>query len=212
MTFVATLPSRHVTPNDTPAESPKVVAFQGERGAYGDLAITAMWGAGGADGEILRERCWTFEGVIAAVARGGADAGVLPVHNVIVGAIPGVEALIEGGGVQRVGDVTVPIRHALLGIPGSTRDRIRVVMSHPVALAQCRTFLDRHPQFVRRERYDTAGAAREVAAHGSLGEGAIADVGCAERYGLEVLARDIGDRRDNATRFAVIVRAGHVRR
>ncbi len=206
MTLLATTPwTFQAMPNDRVLTSTRVVAFQGERGAYGDLAIEAVWGRSGGR-EVLRERCWTFEGVIAAVTRGCADAGVIPVHNVIVGAIPGAEQMIGRADVERVGEVTVPIRHALLGITGSTLDDIRIAMSHPVALAQCGAFLRQHPLVVSRERYDTAGAAREVAAHQSLGEAAIADVSCAKRYGLTVLARDIGDRSDNATRFAIIVR------
>ncbi len=207
MTLLAALSTGHQVPNEAQLDDPRVVAFQGERGAYGDLAIEAMWGQR-AHGAILRERCWTFDDVVAAVVRGCADAGVLPVHNVIVGAVPGIQELLDRSDVRHVAEVTVPIRHALLGVPGATRDTIQVVMSHPVALAQCNAFLAGYPHIVRRARYDTAGAAREVAAHGVVGEGAIADVGCAKRYGLEVLARGIGDRSDNATRFAVIVRTG----
>lgn len=195
------LPVRDILPNDERVETPRVVAFQGERGAYGDLAIEARWGNG-----VLRERCWDFDGVLAAVSRGCADAGVLPVHNVIVGAIPGVEAAIARSGLVRGEEITVPVRHVLLGIPGSDLSTIVTVMSHRVALEQCGRFLKSHPWVMSRVRYDTAGAAREVAAHRSLGEAAIASEACASRYSLQVLARDIGDRFDNATRFVVVTK------
>ena len=182
---------------------PRVVAFQGERGAYGDLAIERVWGD-----DVLRERCWQFDDVLAAVECGVADAGVLPVHNAIVGEIPGVEEAIRRSGLRRVGEVTVPVRHCLLVPQRSGIGELRRVFSHPVALAQCRAFLARHPHIRACESYDTAGAAREVAARRSPAEGAIAAEGCAARYGLAVVARDIGDRADNCTRFAVVARAG----
>ncbi|MEO7963782.1 MAG: prephenate dehydratase domain-containing protein [Gemmatimonadaceae bacterium] len=193
-------PGLHASrPNEE--RSPRVVAFQGERGAYGDLAIDQRWGS-----DVLREPCWDFEGVIASVVRGAADAGVLPVTNVIVGNIPGVKDAIARSGLQRVDTVTVPVRHCLLGVRGSDVSRIRIASSHAVALAQCAYFFARHAEIEARARYDTAGAAREVAARRTLGEAAVASAECAARYGLVILERDIGDRSDNATTFAVIVR------
>lgn len=181
----------------------RVVAFQGERGAYGDSAIDQLWGEA-----ILRECCRDFAGVVAAVQRGVAEAGVLPVRNAIVGEIPGVEDAITRSGLRRVGEVTVPVRHCLLARSGSELGEVRLVYSHPVALAQCRAFFARHPELRACESYDTAGAARDVAARRSPTEGAIAAEACAARYGLTILARDVGDRPDNWTRFAVVVRAG----
>lgn len=181
----------------------RVVAFQGERGAYGDLAIDTLWGT-----SIRRECCRDFAGVLEAVQRGDAVAGVLPVYNAIVGRIPGVDEAIARSGVRRAGEVTVPVRHCLLAALGSELGTLRLVFSHPVALAQCRAFLARHPTLESRESFDTAGAARDVAARGSPSEGAIAPEGCAERYGLAIVARDIADRADNWTRFAVVARAG----
>lgn len=178
-----------------------VVAFQGERGAYGHLAIDQLWG-----GRAWVLPCWSFGDVIAAVERGSAGYAVLPVHNEIIGAIPGVREAIEEAGLEQVGVVRQAVRHCLLGRPGSTLVDISAVYSHPAALAQCRAFLSRHPAMVPREAYDTAGAARDVAARGRRHEAAIASEGCAERYGLQLLARDVGDRDDNATTFAILRR------
>lgn len=180
-----------------------VVAFQGERGAYGHLAIERLWGA-----RAWLLPCWSFSDVIAALEQGKAEYGVLPVHNEIIGAIPGVAAAIEEGGLDVIGEVRQAVRHCLLAPSGSTPDGVTAVFSHPAALAQCRTFLSRHPAMVPREAYDTAGAARDVAARGMRHEAAIAAESCAERYELQLLARDIGDRDDNATVFAVVRRSG----
>ena len=178
-----------------------VVAFQGERGAYAHLAIESVWGD-----RAWVMPAWTFERVVQEVRSGSATYGVLPVHNVIVGEIPGVQGLIEGARLLVAAEVTVPVRHCLLGVAGSTMDEVREACSHPVALQQCRGFFDRFPAIAMCEGYDTAGCAREVSARGRRWQAAIADGGCAERYGLHMLARDIGDRADNATRFALVTR------
>jgi prephenate dehydratase len=109
-------------------------------------------------------------------------------------------------GLLVVGEVIRPIRHFLLGVPGSSLDGLRRVISHPVALAQCGNFLSKHPDLEVLAVYDTAGAAREVAEGGDSKVAAIAAHAAAERYGLDVLANDLQDRSDNQTRFVVIRR------
>lgn len=179
-----------------------VVAFQGERGAYGHLAIERLWGT-----RAWLLPCWSVDDVVTAVIRGKAEYAVLPVHNEIIGEIPGVRQAIEGAGLDVVGEMRQPVCHALLAPSGSTLNDLSAVYSHPAALAQCRAFLSRFPGMIPHEAYDTAGAARDVAARGFRHEAAIAAEGCAERYGLQLLARDVGDRDDNATDF-VVVRGG----
>lgn len=178
-----------------------IVAFQGELGANGHLAIEGLWGA-----RAWLVPCRTFSDVIASVERGDADFAVLPVHNEIIGEIPGIRRAIEEAGLDVLGEVRQEVRHALLGQPGATIDELTDVYSHPAALAQCRDFLARHLNLTPRESHDTAGAARDVAAGGHRHEGAIADEGCAARYGLQLLSRGVGDIEDNATWFAVVRR------
>lgn len=178
-----------------------VVAFQGERGAYGHLAIERLWGA-----RAWVLPCWSFPDVIARLEQGRAEFAVLPVRNEIIGEIPGIQESIEDAELEIVGELRLPVRHCLLALPESRLGDITSVFSHPAALAQCAKFLGEHPNITPREAFDTAGSARNVAARGRRDEGAIAAEGCAERYGLQVLVRNVGDRDDNATVFAVVRR------
>jgi prephenate dehydratase len=144
--------------------------------------------------------------VATAVASGVADYGVLPVWNAIIGAIPGVAEVLARTPLTVDREVVVPIVHCVLAPPGATLDGLRAVFSHPAAIGQCRQFFAARPGVTPAECYDTAGAARDVAARRRFDEGAIAGEHCAARYGLEVLAREVGDRPDNWTRFAVLSR------
>ena len=76
-----------------------------------------------------------------------------------------------------------------------------------MALAQCERFLRAHPHLAAHAAYDTAGAARDVAARGDPTAAAIASRPAAERYGLEVISADVEDRPDNQTRFVAVARA-----
>ncbi len=186
-----------------PAYRPRV-AFQGESGAFSELAATQMWG-----GSVHFVPSTTFEDVLRAVDAGAADYGVIPVENTTIGAVPGSrEALAAFPGLIPVEETVVAVRHCLLSLPGSTLDSLERVLSHAAALAQCRTFLARHPHLEPVEFYDTAGAAREVARRADPHAAAIAGRHVAERYGLHVVVADIADSLENFTRFVAVAPRG----
>lgn len=180
------------------------VAFQGERGAYSEDAIQQLWG-----GRASPIPSWSFPDVIQAVTDGSTEYGIIPIHNTVVGKIQSaVDALAAAPHLLVIDETTIDIRHAVLASRGATYDTIRCVMSHPVALAQCGQFLARYPAWTIRESYDTAGAARDVAARGLPYLAAIASVRAAERYQLAVIAENIQDVAENRTRFLVIAQPG----
>jgi prephenate dehydratase len=177
------------------------VAFQGELGAFSEEAVRTWF-----DPDVEPLPCREFRQVGEAVRSGRVPAGLLPVENTLAGTVqPAYDVLAEPG-LEVVGEVILPIRHFLLGVPGATLEGLRRVISHPVALAQCGEFLSRHPGIEAVAVYDTAGAAKEVAEGKDPRVGAIAARRASERYGLQVLAEDLQDRSDNQTRFLVIRR------
>jgi len=176
------------------------VAFQGDHGAYSEEAVAVHWR--GEASAIPSREC---ADVAAAVERGAAEYGLLPIENTLAGSVAATyDALAEAAGVVVVGEVVLPIHHCLLALPGATLESLTVVESHPIALAQCRRFLARHPQLEAYPAYDTAGAARQVAARGDARHAAIASRAAAAHFGLAVLATSIEDRPDNRTRFLAV--------
>lgn len=185
------------------------VAFQGERGAYGDEAIAQHW-----RGAATAIPSLSFEQVVAHVASGLAGCGMIPVWNTIIGEIAQGSAVVRASqsatyGLTVTGAVSIVVRHQLLGLPESSLGEIASVASHPVALAQCERFLAQHPGMVSKPVYDTAGAARDLAINGTLLSAAIAGSLAAERYGLVTLAENIQNIPHNITRFLILARAGN---
>jgi prephenate dehydratase len=178
------------------------VAFQGERGAFGEVAIAQHWGGRAAPVPQL-----AFAGVVDAVARGDVHAGVLPVENSIVGDIaPSVAALAACPELKIVAQTVVAIDLVLMAVPGVPLLQIQWVSAHPVALAQCAAWLGRHARITSVPAYDSAGAASMLAEHRDRRAGVIAGRRVAALYGLRVLVDQVADREDNATRFVVIAR------
>jgi prephenate dehydratase len=179
------------------------VAFQGELGAFSELAIAQVW-----NGDAEPVPCREFADVIDAVTRGAADAGVLPVENSIIGAIVGARAALDAAAatITITGEATVAVDPLLLASPDTTLSHVREVASHPAALGQCAAFLARHPEWRIVAAYDTAGAARDLQRAPDPARAVIASAAAAQRYGLHALHTNVADRAGNTTRFVTIRR------
>ncbi len=201
MTHHTDMLGQHPTPVNV-AALPRV-SFQGELGAFSELAIQKHW-----KGRAIAVPSERFEDAIARIADGTADFSVIPVENAIAGPVQAaLTALgVAGSHVQSVGEVSVDIELCLMAPAGASLTEVRAVYSHPMALAQCRQFVSGHPWLSARRHADTAGAARDIAQRRDLSVAAIAGAPAAERYGLEILARAIQDAPGNWTRFVVIGR------
>ncbi|MDQ7041637.1 MAG: prephenate dehydratase [Rhodothermus sp.] len=179
------------------------VAFQGEPGAFSEEAILAYFGETQAEPVPLP----SFEQVFEALEGGQVDRAMIPIENSLFGSVHVNYDLLRTHSVRIVGELELRIRHHLLGLPGSRIDQIRQVYSHPQALGQCQTYLRTHLHRAEAvPAYDTAGAARMVAAMGDPGIAAIAGMRAAVKYGLEVLAAGIESHPQNYTRFLILAR------
>ena len=181
-----------------------LAAFQGERGAWGELAVREH------DASLVPMPCREFRDVFAAVAGGAMDVGLVPVENSIEGAVGEVNDLLVETDLAIVGEVRLPIHQCLMVPRGTDYRDLKVAYSHPQALAQCRRFLARH-HLEPRPFYDTAGAARWLAAERPQSGAVIASALAAELYGLEIVQEDIQDHAANETRFLVLAPAARAR-
>ena len=142
--------------------------------------------------------------VLDAVAAGEVDCGVVPIENSIEGVVNFTQdALAFDYDLLITREIVLDIEHCLVGPPGQRLDDVKVVLSIPVATAQCHRFLrerlpgGRDPRR-RRARPRPPGSVAEAGGEGTV---AIAPRVAAERYGLDVLAGDIADHAGNQTRF-----------
>jgi len=144
--------------------------------------------------------------LVSAVETGLADRAILPIENSLEGTVSTtVDLLIHETDLKICAELILPVRHFLLAHPGTRLDEIRVVLSHPQALAQCRRFLERClPQAEQVAALSTAAAVAEVMRGEDRSRAAIGTLRAAELYGAAVLARDIQDQKSNATRFVVL--------
>ncbi|MEI8003096.1 MAG: prephenate dehydratase [Methanothrix sp.] len=168
----------------------------GPEGSYSEKAAL-LWSKGRPEATLVYFN--DFEEVLKAAAAGQIEAGIVPVENSLEGAVTTVMDLLLCLDVVIVGEVNVPIRHCLVG---RGEGAVKVILSHPQALAQCRQYLREHyPQAEIRTTGSTSHAAHLVQEFPETA--AIAGADTAEKYGLQILAREIQDASDNVTRFIV---------
>lgn len=178
------------------------MAFQGGLGAYAEDAIQLLYGAGT---EAVPHA--SHIDALAALRDGTADRALLPVENTITGSIGDAHDAIDcTQGIVAVRETIVSVHHCLLAPHGASVETITTVLSHPVALGQCKEFFRNHPRIQTHGLFDSESAAREVAQLGDPSFGAVAAEPAARRHDLAVLKTDIGDRRDNLTRFLAFAR------
>jgi prephenate dehydratase len=181
------------------AVSPRV-AFQGEPGAFSEEGVLSAFVAP----EAVALPTW--RAVFQAVHDGTADAGVVPIERSSGGSVREIyDLLFKFDEIRIVAEITVPVRLALLALPGQTIDQIERVYSIAQALDQADEFL-RSRSWQVMTSYNTAGAAKSIADKGEKGAAAVASARVAPLYGLEVLADDIQTGDANRTRFAVLAR------
>ena len=176
------------------------VAFQGEPGAFSEAAAVQLLGE-----EIRTIPRTTFDATFRAITEGAADALLVPVENTLAGSVVRVYDLLLESPLEICGETILPIEHHLMACPGATFKEIRAVASHPVALAQCELFFERHPELKRVPAEDTAGSVREMMGRGDKSCAAIAGRPAAGRYGAVILRESIQDNAENFTRFVLLL-------
>ena len=173
------------------------VAFQGEPGAYGEIAALDYF----PKAKLLPAK--SFQTVFEILESGKADFAVVPIENSIEGSINETYDLLLKTNMVVYGEIYQRIRHCLIANPGTSSSEITSAYSHPQALAQCRAYLQKKG-LEPIPTYDTAGAVKLVKQEKMMQAAAIASKRAANLYGMRILEESIEDKKNNFTRFFVI--------
>jgi prephenate dehydratase len=179
------------------------VAFQGEKGAFSQVAIHQLLGT---KAQVVP--CQRFEEVFQALAAARVDAAVIPIENTLHGSVHENYDHLLNFNLPITGETNVRVAHNLIALPGVRIKQVKRVYSHPVALNQCLKFFAANPQFERVPFYDTAGSVKMVIEEKLEDAAAIASSMSAEIYGGVILKRSIEDDPGNFTRFFLLKRPG----
>jgi prephenate dehydratase len=184
------------------------VAIQGELGSNSHMAALAMLEdvvrTQGAAIEI--DACATSAEVFEHVVSGAVDGAVLPIENSLHGSVAEHYDLLLAQPIRIARESLLRVRHNLIVRPGVAPADVKRVISHPVALSQCRHWLAARPWLEVVNFYDTAGSVKHLMAEELDDTAGIAPELAARQYGAEVLVAGIEDHAENFTRFHLLLR------
>jgi prephenate dehydratase len=172
------------------------ILFQGSLGAYSHLAALEIY----PDAEIIP--CKTFDECFSKANENDKIRIIIPESNRITGNI-GVEYLIFKYRLNIYAEHFHSVQHHLLGLPGTKIKNIKNVYSHGQALSQSSKFIKKN-NLIENVRADTAGSAKYISENKNKNEAAIASKLSAKIYNLDILASNIEDEKENATRFLIM--------
>ena len=174
------------------------VAIQGELGSFSHEAAERMLA------RCAVVPCARSAEVFDRVERGDVDRAVIPIENTLAGTVAEHADLLVSRSVFIQGEYLLRIVHNVIAAPGVQLRSLRRVLSHPVALDQCRDFFRQHPQFEAVPFYDTAGSVKHVIENELRDAAGIAGRQAARQYSGKILKAGIEDEKSNFTRFFLI--------
>jgi prephenate dehydratase len=182
------------------------VAIQGERGSFSHQAAEKM------APQCTIVPCARSAEVFDRLERGSVAAAVIPIENTLAGTVAEHADLLVTSDVYIEGEYLLRIVHNVIAAPGVSFKALHRVLSHPVALDQCRNFFQRNPQIESVPFYDTAGSVKHVIANNLKDAAGIAGKKAAQEYSGKILQASIEDDKRNFTRFFLIRKLPRVRR
>jgi prephenate dehydratase len=175
------------------------VSFQGERGAYSEVASFSFFGKI----KIETIPCPTFTDTLKNTESDVSDYSILPIENSLEGSVGESNDLLLSTKLNAVGEIYHRIHHCLIGT-GSVRD-IDTVYSHPQALGQCRKFIQEN-SLGTIPTYDTAGSVKIIKNLNKNNVACIASNNAAEIFDVPIIQEGVEDNVNNYTRFLIFSR------
>ncbi len=176
------------------------IAIQGQAGSFHHQVAKRFFSQ-----DIELVCCETFQDVFTAMKYQSADHGVVAIENTLYGTISDNYDLLFRYQFPIIGEAIEHIRQNLIGFDGTVLSDIHNVYSHPVALSQCRLWLETHlPHAEIIEHHDTAGAVADIKSKHRTKSAAIAGIQAASQYDLAILYKNIEDEPTNLTRFLIL--------
>ena len=179
------------------------IAIQGIKGCFHEQAAYLFDEKEGLPKPEVVE-CSTFADLYKAMDAGQADAAIMAIENTVSGGLLPNFELLRKHDSKIKGEVFLRIKQNLMTLPGQKIEDLHEVRSHYMAINQTRPYFSDYPSIRLVEYADTATSARDIAAEGVSGVGAIASDLAAEIYGLEIIAESIETYKQNFTRFLIL--------
>jgi len=178
------------------------IAYLGPQGTFTEEALNKYISSIKSEDEIEKVPCATMQEVIRSVDRGEVVEGIVPIENSLEGSVNiTLDFLTFESEAKIVREITIPIRHSLIGKENMAVSKIKKIISHPHATAQCKNFISTHLKGVEIIAANSTAEAIKMLQETDNSIAAIGTEIAAKIYGLKIIEKDIEDNKENKTRF-----------
>lgn len=177
------------------------VSYQGTDGAYSHQAAIRHFSERYSKVDAIGYD--TFQQAASALMEERVDYAILPIENTTAGSINDTYDIVGHENVHIVGEEILKVVHCLMSVEAVDVTKIRRILSHPQAIAQCSNYLSKLPRCKVESYLDTAMSAKKILEDGDITQAAIAGAHAADLYGLHIIEHDIANQTENYTRFVI---------
>ncbi len=178
------------------------IAYLGPQGTFTEEALDKYISDIKSEDEIEKIPYATMQEVIKSVDRGEAVEGIVPIENSLEGSVNiTLDFLTFESEAKIIREITIPIRHSLIGKEKIAVSKIKKIISHPHATAQCKNFISTHLEGVEIIASNSTAEAIKMLQETDNSIAAIGTETAAKIYGLKIIEKDIEDNKENKTRF-----------
>ncbi|MFC2145570.1 prephenate dehydratase [Actinomycetota bacterium] len=178
------------------------IAYLGPQGTFTEEALDKYISGIGSEDKIEKIPYATMQEVIKSVDRGEASEGIVPIENSLEGSVNiTLDFLTFESEAKIIREITIPIRHSLIGKEKMVISKIKRIISHPHATAQCKNFISTYLKGIEIIAANSTAEAIKMLQETDNSIAAIGTEIAAKLYGLHIIEKDIEDNKDNKTRF-----------
>lgn len=178
------------------------IAYLGPQGTFTEEALNRYIRSIKSEDKIEKIPCATMQEVIKCVDRGEAAEGIVPIENSLEGSVNiTLDFLTFESEAKIIREITIPIRHSLIGKEKISTSKIKKIISHPHATGQCKNYISTYLKNAEIIAANSTAEAIRMLQEADDGIAAIGTETAAKLYGLEIIEKDIEDNKDNKTRF-----------
>lgn len=181
------------------------IAYLGPPGTFTEEALDKYINIGKLEKSIEKIPYSNMGEVIKSVDRGEAAEGIVPIENSLEGSVNiTLDFLTFESEAKIIREITIPIKHSLIGREKIPPDKIRKIISHPHATAQCKNYISTYLKGVEIIAANSTAEAIQILKKEENNIAAIGTKTAAGIYGLEIIESNIEDNKDNKTKFIFV--------
>ena len=181
------------------------ISYLGPPGTFTEEALDKYISMNNLEGEVEKLPYSNMGEVIKSVDRGEATEGVVPIENSLEGSVNiTLDYLTFETEAKIIREITIPVKHSLIGNDKITTAKIKKVISHPHATAQCKNYISTNLKDAEIIAANSTAEAIKMLKKEENGIAAIGTRTAASIYGLKIIESDIEDNKENKTRFVFV--------